>query len=133
LGEVDSRILRLSIAVGVDLTPLIHFWGVQPADSAKLSAAINAAMLKPSLAIYSRLKRYQTMIPMDNNAFRKHAAEFIGKPASDINGNNKSPDYAEGWYAAWLGKYGNAGEGQAAQNAFDGIFTRYFPIGPPTQ
>jgi Peptidase M60, enhancin and enhancin-like/N-terminal domain of M60-like peptidases len=133
LGEVDSRILRLSIAAGVDLTPLIHFWGVQPADSAKLSAAINAAMLKPSLAIYSRLKRYQTMIPMDNNAFRKHAAEFIGKPASDINGNNKSPDYAEGWYATWLGKYGNAGEGQAAQSAFDGIFARYFPSGPPTQ
>ena len=36
LAGVDSRIFRMSKAAGVDLTPLIHFWGVQPLDAAKL-------------------------------------------------------------------------------------------------
>ena len=132
LDWVDSRILRMSIAAGVDLTPLIHFWGVQPVDSAKLSAAITAAGLKPSLAIYKRLQVYQGLIPMDNAAFKKHASDFLGKPVGDINGEYKSADYGEGWYAVWLNKFGNA-EGQGAQNALYGIFTKYFPSGPPAQ
>jgi N-terminal domain of M60-like peptidases/Peptidase M60, enhancin and enhancin-like len=130
LDGVDSRILRMSIAAGVDLTPLIHFWGVQPVEAAKLSAAITAANLKPSLAIYNRLKVYQGIIPMDNASFKVHAAKFLDKPANLINGDNKSPDYAEGWYAVWLNKYSLA-EGQAAQAAFDKIFARYFPAGKP--
>ena len=130
LGEVDSRILRMSIAAGVDLTPLIHFWGVQPADSAKLSAAITAAGLRPSRAIYDRLKVYQGMIPTDNAMFKKHAADFLGKTVDKISGANKSADYGEGWYAAWLNTYG-AAEGLAAQRAFDGIFAKYFSTVPP--
>jgi Peptidase M60, enhancin and enhancin-like/N-terminal domain of M60-like peptidases len=130
LSGVDSRILRMSISAGVDLTPLIHFWGVQPVEAAKLSAAITAANLKPSLAIYNRLKVYQGIIPMDNASFKVHAAKFLDKPANLINGDNKSPDYAEGWYAVWLNKYSLA-EGQAAQAAFDKIFARYFPAGKP--
>jgi hypothetical protein len=130
LGNVDSRILRMSIAAGVDLTPLIHFWGVQPVESAKLSAAIAAANLKPSLVIYDRLKVYQGMIPMDNATFKVHAAKFLNKPVDAINGANKSADFGEGWYAAWLNKYG-AVEGQAAQTAFNNIFTKYFPKGKP--
>lgn len=37
----DSRIVRMSKQAGVDLTPLIHFWGVHPKDSAKLKEAMN--------------------------------------------------------------------------------------------
>ena len=132
LGEIDSRILRMSIAAGVDLTPLIHFWGVKPIEPAKLNAAITAKGLNPSRAIYDRLKVYQGMIPMDNAAFRKHAGEFLGKKVEDINGANISADYGEGWYASWLNTYG-AGEGQNAQKAFNDIFTKYFPGGPPAQ
>jgi Peptidase M60, enhancin and enhancin-like/N-terminal domain of M60-like peptidases len=132
LSQVDSRILRMSIAAGVDLTPLIHFWGVQPVDVAKLSTAMNAAGLKPSLDIYNRLKVYQGMIPMDNAAFKAHAVKFLNKPVDAISGANKSADYGEGWYAAWLNTYG-AAEGQAAQTAFDNIFTKYFPGGKPAQ
>ncbi len=132
LGEVDSRILRMSIAAGVDLTPLIHFWGVQPVEAAKLSAAMTTANLKPSLAIYNRLKVYQSMIPMDNATFKVHAAKFLNKPVEAISGANKSADYGEGWYAAWLNKYSTA-EGQAAQTAFNNIFTKYFPGSKPAQ
>jgi hypothetical protein len=130
LNGVDSRILRMSIAAGVDLTPLIHFWGVQPANAAKLGVAMTAANLKPSLAIYNRLKIYQATIPMDNATFKAHAARFLNKPVDAINGTNKSADYGEGWYAAWLNKY-SAAEGQAAQTAFDSIFAKYFPNGKP--
>jgi hypothetical protein len=131
--NVDSRILRMSIAAGVDLTPLIHFWGVQPVKADALSAAIAAAGLKPSALIYDRLARYQKMIPMTNAAFQAHAVEVLNKPASalKLNGDNNNT-YGEGWYKLWIDSYG-AAEGQAAQKAFDGIFAKYFPGGKPAQ
>lgn len=130
LGEVDSRILRMSIAAKVDLTPLIHFWGVQPVNAAALSSAISGAGLAPSALIYDRLVNYQSMIPMDNAAFQAHAVKFLNKPVVQINGTNKSPDYGEGWYFFWLKTYGVA-EGQAAQTAMTNILKKYFPTGRP--
>ena len=130
LTVTDSRFLRMSIAAGVDLRPLIHFWGVQPVNAPALSAAIAAANLKPSALIYDRLKFYQSLIPMDNPAFQTHAGKFLNKPSAQINGNNKSPDYAEGWYAYWLNLYGPT-EGQGAQAAMNNILNRYFPSGRP--
>lgn len=130
LSKTDSRILRMSIAAGVDLAPLIHFWGVQPSNPDALKTAVAAANLKPSVLIYDRLKTYQSLIPMDNAAFKTHAAKFLNKPASLINGTNKSPYYGEGWYFVWLNTYGTA-EGQAAQSAMDKILTKYFPDGKP--
>ena len=130
LNSVDSQILRMSIAAGFDLTPLIHFWGVQPVDAAALAAAMTTANLPRSALIYDRLKHYQLLIPMDNPTFKTHAGTFLNKPVASINGTNKSVDYGEGWYFSWLDKYGNA-EGQAAQAAFNDIFVKYFPAGPP--
>jgi hypothetical protein len=128
LNPTDSRILRWSIAAGVDVTPLIHFWGVQPVDSTKLSAAISATGLKPSRAIYDRLKVYQAIIPMDNAAFQTHAGKFFNKPVSKIYGTDYV--WGEGWYYYWLSRY-TPSEGQAAQTAFNNIFTKYFPAGRP--
>ncbi len=132
LDGVDSRILRMSIAAGVDLTPLIHFWGVQPVKADALSAAVAAAGLKPSVLIYDRLARYQQMIPMTNAAFQAHAVEVVGKPASAfrLNSDNNNT-YGEGWYTVWLNTYG-AAEGQAAKTAFSNILANYFPKGRPT-
>ena len=126
--ETDSRILRMSTAAGVDLTPLIHFWGIQPNDAPKLKAAITAANLPSSALICNRLQVYQRLIPMDNAAFKTHAGVFLDKPVAQINGTNKSPDYGEGWYAFWLNSYG-APEGQAAQAAMDKLLAKYFPGG----
>lgn len=131
LESVDSQILRMSIAAGVDLTPLIHFWGVQPVKADALSLAVAAAGLKPSALIYDRLARYEAMIPMTNAAFQAHAVEVLNKPASalKLNGDNNNT-YGEGWYKLWIDKYGPA-EGQAAKSAFANMLTRYFPKGRP--
>lgn len=131
LESVDSRILRMSIAAGVDLTPLIHFWGVQPVKADALSSAIAAAGLKPSALIYDRLARYEAMIPVTNAAFQAHAVEVLNKPAAmlKLNGDNNNT-YGEGWYKVWIDKYGPA-EGQAAKSAFANMLARYFPKGRP--
>ena len=46
LDRHDSRTLRLSIAAGTDLTPLIHFWGISPTDAVALKAAVDANTLE---------------------------------------------------------------------------------------
>ena len=130
LSEVDSRILRWSIAAGVDVTPLIHFWGVQPVDGAALATAMTAANLPRSALIYDRLKHYQSLIPMDNAPFKTHAAAFLNKDVAQINGTNKSADYGEGWYFYWLDRY-DGSHGTAAQLELDKILTRYFPHARP--
>jgi hypothetical protein len=127
LAAVDSRIFRMSKSAGVDLTPLIHFWGVQPVDKVKLGSAITAAGLKPSALIYDRLVKYKSMIPMDNAAFTAHAKLFLGKTTITAG---PSPDYGEGWYFVWLPLY-NATHGNAAQLAMTDILTLYFPAGRP--
>jgi hypothetical protein len=129
LSGVDSRIFRLSKTAGVDLTPLIHFWGVQPVDYPKLKTAIAGASLKPSALIYDRLLKYQSIIPMDNATFKVHAAAFLNKPVDKITAG-QSPDYGEGWYYVWLPKY-SAADGQAAQLAMANIVKLYFPNGRP--
>jgi Peptidase M60, enhancin and enhancin-like/N-terminal domain of M60-like peptidases len=127
LSGVDSRIFRMSKAAGADLTPLIHFWGVQPVDSVLLAKAISGAGLKPSAAIYDRLVKYQSLIPMDNAAFTAHAKAFLNKTVITAG---QSPDYGEGWYFVWLPLY-DASHGKAAQGAMTGILQKYFPAGRP--
>ncbi len=117
----DSRILRMSIAAGADLTPLIHFWGVQPDDPDQLARDIRRAGLKPSAAIRDRLLHYQTLIPMDNAAFRAHTNIIYPKGL----GTPKNLLYGEGWYSVWLPKY-NATHGEAAQVALQEIIDLYF-------
>ncbi len=127
LTAVDSRIFRMSKAAGVDLTPLIHFWGVQPVDKSKLSLAIAGAGLKASPLIYDRLLRYKSLIPQNNAAFVAHAKTFLAKTLITAGA---SPDYGEGWYFAWLPLY-DGGHGQAADDAMKDILSQYFPAGRP--
>jgi hypothetical protein len=122
----DNRILRMSKAAGADLTPLIHFWGVQPVDTASLKASIAALGLKPSKMIYDMLKHYQTIIPMNNQEFRNHARVIY---PSGI-GQGSSPLYGEGWYYTWLPLY-NSSHGNEAQITLQNIINRYFPNGAP--
>ena len=130
LSAVDSRILRWSIAAGVDVTPLVHFWGVQPVNAVALASAIEAANLPRSALIYDRLIKYRSLIPMDNPTFKTHAAAFLNKDVGQINGTNKSVDYGEGWYFYWLDRY-DGSHGTAARLELDKILTRYFPNGRP--
>ncbi|MGJ8641517.1 MAG: M60 family metallopeptidase [Opitutaceae bacterium] len=118
----DDRILRLSKAAGADLTPLIHFWGIQPEDPKALAKAIRREGLKPSPEIRDRLRHYAASIPMDNAAFREHAAEVYPNGLK----NPKNPLFGTGWYQDWLPKYTQA-HGEQAQAALQAILDRYFP------
>ena len=124
----DSRILRLSQKAGADLTPLIHFWGVQPEDGIALKRTMVNKGLKPSSLIYDRLLHYKTLIPMDNAEFAEHANRV--NPKGIRAGRN--PRYGEGWYYVWLPKY-KASHGVAAQAALQEIIDVYFPEGRPGQ
>jgi hypothetical protein len=122
----DSRILRLSQKAGVDLTPLIHFWGVQPENRTALKKTMVENELKPSPLIYDQLIHYKTLIPMNNAEFAKHAE--IVNPRGIRKGRN--PLYGEGWYYTWLPKYKES-HGVAAQAALTEIIDLYFPRGRP--
>lgn len=125
--EKDSRILRFSKIAGADLRPLIHFWGLQPQDTAGLRLRIEAENLQPSKLICDRLAHYQSIIPLDNAQFEAHANAFFG--GSVPQGGD--PDYGSGWYNVWLPLY-NETHGAAALQAMQDIIDLYFPEGCPT-
>ncbi len=127
LSDTDSRILRFSRIAGVDMRPLIHFWGVQPSNPTQLKTLIDAEKLQPSKAICDRLNHYKSIIPLNNAQFVAHANAFFG--GSVPSGGD--PDYGEGWYNIWLPKY-DASHGALAQKAMQNIITRYYPSGCPT-
>jgi hypothetical protein len=122
----DNRILRLSQKAGADLTPLVHFWGVQPEDRTALKKTMVENGLKPSPLIYDRLIHYKTLIPMNNADFARHAK--IVNPRGIRKG--RSPLYGEGWYYTWLPEYEES-HGVAAQAALQEIADLYFPGGRP--
>lgn len=124
LGQIDDRILKLSMAAGVDLRPLIHFWGVHPQDSAALALAIDSNNLQPSPLICERLMHYQSIIPIDNAQFSQHAQVYFNGPVPP--GGN--PDYENGWYNVWLPLYNNS-HGDSAVAALQKIIDTYFPGG----
>jgi hypothetical protein len=127
LGQIDNRILKLSQAAGADLRPLIHFWGVQPEDSAALAQAIISNNLQPSYLICDRLEHYKSIIPMDSAQFSQHALIFFNgsvPPGGD-------PDYGNGWYNVWLPLYNNS-HGDSAVAAMQKIIDIYFPGGCAT-
>jgi len=121
----DSRILRMSKAAGADLTPLIHFWGIQPDDATALKASIAAAGLQPSDSIYNMLKHYQTIIPMNNQEFINHA-NVIYPNGLKVG---QSPLFGVGWYYNWAPLYSEQ-HGIEAKEALQNIIDLYFPNGP---
>jgi len=122
----DNRIFRLSQQAGVDLTPLIYFWGVQPQNAAALKKEMDKAGLKPSSEIYDQLVHYRSIIPMNNADFAEHAK--IVNPKGIRAGKN--PNFAEGWYYVWLPEYDES-HGEAAQKALQDIIDTYYPNGRP--
>ena len=129
----DEMSLRLSIASGYDLTPLLHFWGIHPVNASTLSAAIAENNLQASPAIYDQLMTYKTLVPTDNVAFRAFALEDFNENAI-LNFNNtfnhKPMSYYEGFINAWWDEYGT-GEAQAAEAQVQNIIDLYFPNGRP--
>jgi len=80
--DIDKLSLRLSQKAGVDLTPLLHFWGTPPRDAKALKAAVGAEKLPPSAKVYDALVHYKSLVPKNNEAFRDFALKWWGKQPS---------------------------------------------------
>ncbi len=94
--DIDSLLFRLSRSVGVDVTPLFHFWGVHPTSRGALRLRLAAANLKPSPAILATLRRYEALVPANNLAYRTFALNWWGRTPSS-NGYWTERDHALIW------------------------------------
>jgi autotransporter-associated beta strand protein len=92
----DDYFLRLSKVAGVDMRPLFHFWGAPPVNANALNAAIAAANLPASPAIYDALVHYQSLVPANNAAFTNFAFNWWGHVPS-TNGYSEERDHANLW------------------------------------
>ncbi|MCU0785173.1 MAG: M60 family metallopeptidase, partial [Verrucomicrobia bacterium] len=118
----DSRMLRMSQAAGVDLRPLIHFWGVKPINAATLKTSIQNAGLPPSALIYNRLKYYQTVVPTNLTQFTAHHTAVANVVDGSVDGN---------WYTNMLVNF-TPDIGYSTISKVQEIIDLYFPTGLPT-
>ena len=117
---VDHRTLGLSIAAGYDLTPLIHFWGIQPEDPESLKEKILENGLGPSTSLKELLMSYKPLIPVTNVEFNDiYETFFPGKPVGP------SPLYGAGWFNERKDQW-NENHGLASQTALENIIDLYF-------
>jgi hypothetical protein len=122
--DIDKLSLRLSRAAGVDLTPLLHFWGTPPRDATALKAAVAAAKLPPSAKVYDALMHYKSLVPGDNQAFRAFALKWWGKQPSS-KGFWTEREHAKQWEGF------NEGTAATISKTVQEIIDLYFPDGRP--
>lgn len=122
----DEITLRKCEAIGVDLRPLLRFWGIHEDDPQALAASITGASYPPSAKIYDTLIRYQSLIPEDNKAFRSFALTWWGKqPAAE--GFTTEKNHATLWASY------DAKKAEHIRKMVQSIIDRYFPNGRPRQ
>ena len=125
LHETDSRTLRLSLAAGEDISPLIHFWGIPPEEPEKLQNAMEAAGLVGSSKVRCLLLRYDTLIPRNNSQFN----DFFEKiHPGRVNDGTENPLYGRGWYNVWRDAY-SASHAEAALARLHSFLDLYYPSG----
>jgi hypothetical protein len=123
--DTDRYTLRLSEMAGVDLRPLIHFWGILTQNDAASDAAIKASKLLPSPAIYDLLVKYKGLVPKDNQAFREFAIKWWGKQPSPT-GFTSERNHAARWESY------DEKEAAKIKQCVQDIIDRYFPAGRPS-
>ena len=123
--NTDTILLKLSIAAGIDVRPLFHFWGIHPENPHSLDRTFLANSLSPSMEIYTTLRKYQSFIPADNAAYQTFAlAWWKGKQP-------RSKGYmTEQWHAEIWDTYDEA-YATLIRNNVENIISQYFPDGPP--
>ena len=127
---INSRFIRMSNAANADLLPLIYFWGIHPnsptENTAESIAIIQEKLavqgIKPSAAIYDRLKYYQSVVPMSRGAFRAHDDAF----RSFVS--NADKDLYAGFRNTW-----DADLGQDSVDRIQNIINLFFPDGRPVE
>ncbi len=76
--DTDSLLFRMTKHVGVDVTPLFHFWGIHPNNSGALRLRIQQAKIPSSPAVLAVLRKYMSLVPSDNAAFQSFARSWWG-------------------------------------------------------
>jgi hypothetical protein len=123
--NIDSLLLRLSKNVGVDITPLFHFYGVHPENLTNLKAALIAADVPESIDIYEALEHYKTLVPANNAAFRQYCLNWWGKQPS-VTGYWTESEHAKQWDNTYGTMY-NEDTAAAIQAVIDELIGLYFP------
>ena len=126
VNDIDRYSLRLSQKAGVDLRPLLHFWGTPPADAKAFEAAIAANKLPASTKIYDTLVHYKSLVPKDNGAFRTFASKWWGKQPS-AEGHWTEREHAKQW-----DEFSEKTSSQIAATVQE-IIDLYFPDGRPKE
>jgi len=126
--DIDSRIIRMSVAAQADLRPLFHVFGILPQDATAVQSALNLFGVEPSLVVYNRLQDYFDLIPEDNAAFINYA-QFV-YPNLYTDGPNENPDYGVGWHYQKSLTY-DSGEAQDRVDILQAVIDLYFPNGEP--
>ena len=81
LSQTDSRTLRFSLHVGVDLTPLVHFWGIPPDSADDLKAKMVENGLVVSSKVHTQLLKYVALIPRNSAEFNDFFEDvYPGRP-----------------------------------------------------
>jgi hypothetical protein len=127
--DIDSRILRMSVAAQADLRPLFHVFGILPQDSIALQDTLDQINIQPSLTIYNRLQDYFELIPEDNEAFISYAL-FV-YPNLYADGPTANPDYGVGWHYQKSLTYDDT-EAQQRSEILQSIIDLYYPNGEPS-
>jgi hypothetical protein len=143
----DGLILRLAIAVGVDVTPLLHFWGIHPQNASALAADIAAEGLQQSTEIYDLLVYYKTLVLVDNAAFQTFVYNWWGHEPN-VDAAWTEVEHARQWDTTsyWQGRgwdYSGTDPAQADGEIYneatcdrikavvDAFIELYFPDGNP--
>ena len=136
LVPTDSRVLRMSVAAGYDLRPLIHFWGKHPDNFNGLANSIQKSGVQQSAEIYDKLQYYKTIVPKNNAAFRSFGLKDFSQSrisnASLANQNNISQSYTDSFFRKFWNSYKEK-QAQAAVNEIQNIIELYFPDGRPQE
>lgn len=126
--DVDSRIIRMSVAAQADLRPLFHVFGILAQDFIAVQDTLAQIGVPPSFTVYSRLQDYLDLIPEDNTAFVNYALAIY--PDLYTEGPTADPDYGVGWHYLKSLTY-DAAEAQERTDILQSIIDLYYPDGEP--
>lgn len=122
--DTDRLTLRLSEMAGVDVRPLIAFWGIPTLHDAASDAAIKSARLGESAKIYDLLEKCKGLVPKNRKAFQQFALSWWGKRPSE-KGFTTERNHAALWDTY------DAQVAAKVRGRVQDIVNRYFPNGRP--
>lgn len=122
----DEITIRKCRAAGVDLRPLVRFWGIHENDAETLAAQVAAEALPASAKIYDTLLHYKSLVPKNNQAFREFAQLWWQKEPREKGFTTERN------HAAYWNSY-NEETATKLRGLVQSVVDRYFPDGRPKE